>query len=592
MINIHKDQYIIYNRKSTDDANNQRNSLVYQRQRNLEYAQREHLPIATDLIVPGFCTNGIIDESHSAFKQEDEFVITEDGSIQYRILRPKFLTLIGLLKKRTIKGVVFLCWDRASRNEQDDLIIKKLIRLGCDIRFAETTYDKTSAGDLHRDIDGVFAAHYSRSISEKIKNAQKKLRAERRCLYNSPVGYLDKGSDNKPFDPERALLVKRIFELYATGSWSMHQLAKWAREQGLTKRPVRRKRTYEEIANNVDLASIPKISRPVDHKSIEYILKNPFYIGKIKIGDRYEDSAAHEPLIDTALFLRVQEVLKKRRVSVVYLDKPFYTYRELSRCAFCDRAYSPYLQKGSVYYRSRCKEGCQNADPNLTEKDITLALQGLLDTISFTDDELTEIEARAQKELPTISAMRGKVLADLQAKQRTILADIDYLLQNRVTLMRTASMDVETIQSEEARLSAKLALVNEEITVYTESAPEMLRFVITFSELMKNAGEHFRKALDSERREIALTVFSELRFANRRLVGHEAKDGFKALLSRISESANNDDPWPPEKCQGSWVTGAADYLFSELECIYRLAKKSLKRIEQASFFTKLSGDSQ
>jgi len=93
------------------------------------------------------------------------------------------------------------------------------------------------------DIDGMFAAHYSRVISEKVKNAQRKLRIEGRCLYFTPIGYLDKGSDNKPLDPERAPIVKRVFELYSTGDWSFAQLGKWAAKQGLTTKPVRRKRT-------------------------------------------------------------------------------------------------------------------------------------------------------------------------------------------------------------------------------------------------------------------------------------------------------------------------------------------------------------
>src|SRR5712692_1016157 len=206
-----ENRYLIYNRKSTDDAENQRNSLIYQRQRNIEYANFSTLPLASTLTIPGFCTDGVIDESHSAFKQNDEFIINPDGSIQYRILRPKFFQLTALLKENRVKGVIFLCWDRASRNEQDGLIIKKLIKLGCDIRFVEATYDKTSGGELHRDIDGVFAAYTSRNISEKVRNAQRKLRAERRCIYAAPIGYLDRGSDAKPLDPERAPLVRRIF---------------------------------------------------------------------------------------------------------------------------------------------------------------------------------------------------------------------------------------------------------------------------------------------------------------------------------------------------------------------------------------------
>src|SRR3989344_4032574 len=141
-------EYVIYCRKSTDDTVNQQNSLSYQRKRNLDFIVAEKLPFAKDLTLPGFCKNGIIEEAHSAFKEEDEFVLLANGTTQYRILRPKFATLIQLLKEKKIRGVVFLCWHRASRNEHDDMIIKKLEKLGADIRFTEMKYDKGSSGWL------------------------------------------------------------------------------------------------------------------------------------------------------------------------------------------------------------------------------------------------------------------------------------------------------------------------------------------------------------------------------------------------------------------------------------------------------------
>ena len=57
--------YLIYNRKSTDDAESQKNSLAYQRQRNVAYAVQEKLPIAA-LTKPGYCENGIEPISRSA----------------------------------------------------------------------------------------------------------------------------------------------------------------------------------------------------------------------------------------------------------------------------------------------------------------------------------------------------------------------------------------------------------------------------------------------------------------------------------------------------------------------------------------------
>ncbi|HEV3245052.1 MAG TPA: recombinase family protein [Candidatus Paceibacterota bacterium] len=526
-----KDCYLIYNRKSTDDAESQKNSLGYQRMRNLEFAKREELMIAP-LTVQGFCEQGIIDERHSAYKEEAGFELNAEGYVQYRVMRPKFLKLVELLSQQKIKGVIFLCWDRASRNPQDDAIIQKLGKLGCDIRFCEVTYDKTSSGYLHMGVDGMFASHYSRVIGEKVRNAYAKLRAEGKCLYFVPIGYLDRGSSNKPFDPERAPVVKRVFELYATGEWSFVQLAKWAREQGLTNRPVRHKRTQEEMLNNVDPSTFPKIAHPVTHKTIESMLRNPFYIGLIRAGKEFRKSTAHQPLIDTALFNKVQQMLKKRTQSVHYIDKPFFTYRKLVRCG-CTRTYTPYEQKGLMYYRSNCKDGCTNSIANLSEAEITGFIQDALDKIYFTEDELAEIERRAAVELAAVADQRDKKLQDLHARQRNLLADIEYITQNRISLIRTGGMTPDAVVAEETRLNGALNVVHEEIRAYGESAQEMLRYVISFSELVRNASTYFKYALDSEKREIATQVFYEIVVTDKKVENYVAKDGFDALLRRV-----------------------------------------------------------
>ena len=42
----YRDCFLIYNRKSTDDTDNQKNSIKYQKSENTRFAYREHLPIA------------------------------------------------------------------------------------------------------------------------------------------------------------------------------------------------------------------------------------------------------------------------------------------------------------------------------------------------------------------------------------------------------------------------------------------------------------------------------------------------------------------------------------------------------------------
>jgi hypothetical protein len=66
----YRDCYIVYNRRSTDDADNQKNSLDYQKKKNLEYARKERLKIA-DVSIIGVITDGVISEKHSAFKESE-----------------------------------------------------------------------------------------------------------------------------------------------------------------------------------------------------------------------------------------------------------------------------------------------------------------------------------------------------------------------------------------------------------------------------------------------------------------------------------------------------------------------------------------
>ena len=120
----------------------------------------------------------------------------------------------------------------------------------------------------------------------------------------------------------------------------------------------------------------------------------------------------------------------------------------------------------------------------------------------LTEEEKADIEQGAKGELSKISEERNRVLDDLHTRQRTVLADIDYLTQNKITLLRTGSMNAEEIMQEQKRLEDKLASVNIEISAYSESAPEMMKFVLTFSELVKDAGIYFKYALDGEKREI------------------------------------------------------------------------------------------
>ena len=555
-----RQQYLIYTRRSTDDPENQKNSIEYQLELALKFAEREQIPLASSATIEMFCEKGIIKEHHSGFKESMFFEILPNGKVQQKVERPKFLVLADLLQKNYFKGVICLCWDRISRNEADDVIVKKLELQGVDIRFVQASYEKSSAGWLHKDVDGMFSRHYSRVISEKVKLTTAKLRAEGKCTYRSPVGYLDKGSGDKPLDPEKAPIVKRLFELYATGEWSYATLSMWANEQRLTTKPTRRQRTKKERLEGVPIESLKKVSKPMTPKSIEKILMNPFYIGKIIYKGTWIESKVHQPLINTTLFMKVRQIRKNRTVSVHYPTKVFTIYRGLLKCGDCGRSFSPYIKKGILYYRLKCKANCSNTQLNIKETYIHEKIKEVFSLLYFSEAELMEIERDAHIQLEKVSQRRNNSLEDAYRRLNKAMLDIDYIAKEKLTLLRTESMSMEEIVSEQERLKEVIAHQQIIIKANTESSQVMLDFVITFSNLLKGATEYFELSLDNEKRALLIAVFSELKLINGELK-YVVKEGYNGLFQA--------------KCASNGDSGDPQFLFSNLEQVY-LAVKSVK----------------
>ncbi len=560
----HKEEYLLYTRRSTDDADNQKNSIEYQLAEGLKFIEREKIQLA-HISIDLFCEEGIIKEYHSSFKESKEFEVLSGGRVVQKIERPKFLFMAYLLKKKYFKGIVCLCWDRISRNRSDDTIISKLIRLGIDVRFVDTTYDNSAAGELHMEVDAAFSRHYSRTISEKVRRTAKHLRAEGRCIYQSPIGYLDKGSDQKIIDPSRASVVKRIFELYATGEWSYSKLAVWANKQGLTTKPSRRKRTATERLMGIPLESLPKVSRAVTPKSIEHILENPFYIGKNVHENQWIDSTAHQAIIDEGLFYKVMQMRKQRTTSVQYPEIEFATYRGLVQCGDCARTFSPYVHKGKTYYRLKCKSGCTNTLRNISETILNDSVYQLFSTIYFSEEELEAIGKDAEQQLQKVTEKRDKELEDQYRKLNKAIADADYLSKEKLTLLRTGAMTLETLSMEEARLKAEITEIQVRIDANAESTMAMLEYIITFSNLLKGGAKYFKYALDTEKREIVTQVFSNLTIFNGKLE-YVANEGYMQLMEAKAASFTQ--------------FGAPDYLFSNLREVYTSIKKVSPSLKQ------------
>lgn len=528
-----KKPYVIYTRRSTDDTKNQKNSLAYQIEQSLSLAREAQLPMS-QLSKQGFCENGVIKEKHSAFKTSS-IEVMKDGSIRYRIERPKFQELVKRLASGEFAGVIALCLDRLSRNKHDAAIIDDLIAAGVDVRFVQVEYERNSSGSFHRDIDGAVAAIESRRSAERIRNIYGQLIRSGKCPYRSPIGYLDKGPKDKPIDPVRAPIVKRMFDLYATGEWSMTELARWANSQGLTTKPSRPYRTMEELLDADDADEDEEddraaVCRPIRAKTLEGVLKNPFYIGQLRFKDEIVPGN-HEPLIDGKLFQRVQDALRARNRSVHYVEKGFATYRGLLRCV-CGRGHSPYEKKGHMYYRPNCKPDCRSENANVSEKRIHELVVNLLERLSLTPEEKAHLEAKAPDFLGGKERQREERERDRERRRVETDRDLAYLSENRVTLLREGVYRPEEYRDEVLRLKTRIEEIRREQETEAVSDEKKLETILSLFELVKLAEESYLYATDTEKRLLMTSALFELVVQERNLANVRAKAGFAAMLKR------------------------------------------------------------
>ena len=122
--------------------------------------------------------------------------------------------------------------------------------------------------------------------------------------HRAPLGYLNVGvlANGKEertviVDPEIGPLITWAFEQYATGAWSLRQLAKELGRRGLTRRFSTQKR-HEPISNSV----------------LNTLLTKRYYLGFVTyMGVEYKGK--HEALIDQQTFDKVQVVLGNHRTS-------------------------------------------------------------------------------------------------------------------------------------------------------------------------------------------------------------------------------------------------------------------------------------
>ena len=74
---------------------------------------------------------------------------------------------------------------------------------------------------------------------------------------------------------------------------------------------------------------------------------------------------------------------------------------------------------------------------------------------------------------------------DLHNERKTILTNMNHLAENKITLLRAETITIKQISQEKKKLKKRLEEIDIKTNARQEATGEMLKYIITFSELIK-----------------------------------------------------------------------------------------------------------
>ena len=238
----------------------------------------------------------------------DEYIFQDDGiSGKDTKHRPAFNQMIALAKSEEHPIDTILVWkfSRFARNQEESIVIKNLLRkIKVDVRSISEPVDPDSAfGSLIERIIEWMDEYYLINLSGEVKRGMLEKVSRGEVVTPPSFGYYVENNVYIPH-PDEAPIIPRIFNSYLAGN-GLRTIARTLGAEG-----VRTKR-----------GNLP------DNRFVEYILRNPVYIGKIRwskegrAASRRDytneniviEEGKHQPLINIETWNAVQDKLDAQK---------------------------------------------------------------------------------------------------------------------------------------------------------------------------------------------------------------------------------------------------------------------------------------
>jgi hypothetical protein len=315
--------------------------------------------------------------------------------------------MLSFLQAGKAEGIISWHPDRLARNSIDGGQIVYLLDTGKikDLKFPTFWFENTPQGKFMLNIAFGQSKYYVDNLSENIRRGHRaKLR---RGVYpgSAPIGYLNNHRTRDiDIDHERAEMIRKGFELYSTGKYTLKQIARAFKDMGL--------RSHK---GNVLAVSC-----------VQRILSKSFYYGLFEFkGETYQGT--HEPLVSKKLFDECQEVMKSRgHIKTRKAEKTF-PFRGLLACGECGCAITAETQKGHNYYRcTKKRQMC--SQKYVREELLTEQMKSFLQKVSLSSQDTEKVLRELDKDEQKAKLNNHVVLQNLKREISEIGTKLDKLL--------------------------------------------------------------------------------------------------------------------------------------------------------------------
>jgi DNA invertase Pin-like site-specific DNA recombinase len=250
------------------------------------------------------------------------FVIVEeyvDVETAKQTGRAAFGEMVAYLKVHPAVRVMLVeKTDRLYRNLKDWVTVDEL---EVEIHFPKEgvvlSRESRSSEKFMHGIKVLMAKNYIDNLSEEARKGMQEKAEQGIWPTATPLGYRNvTGSDGKKIiatDPDVAPIVSKLFEWYATGQYSLKEVARRARDSGLV---------YRKSGANVPASTIHSI------------LRNRLYTGQFEWNGKLIQGK-HQPLVSVELWERVQGVLDGRSATKHRRATHDFAFSGLIACAKC-----------------------------------------------------------------------------------------------------------------------------------------------------------------------------------------------------------------------------------------------------------------